>query len=36
VKFDALEQNVLSQRWKALIGRVKSRSGLRPAATTHL
>ena len=36
VKFDALEQNVLSQRWKALIGRVKSRAGLRPAATTHL
>ncbi len=36
VKFDALEQNVLSQRWKALIGRAKSRAGFRPAATTHL
>jgi HAE1 family hydrophobic/amphiphilic exporter-1 len=33
VKFDALEQNVTSQRWKALIGRAKSATGLKPAPT---
>ena len=32
VKFDALEQNVMNQRWKALIGRAKSATGLRPAS----
>ncbi|HEV3140966.1 MAG TPA: efflux RND transporter permease subunit [Vicinamibacterales bacterium] len=32
VKFDALEQNVMSKRWKALIGRAKSATGLRPAS----
>jgi HAE1 family hydrophobic/amphiphilic exporter-1 len=35
VKFDALEQNVMSRRWKALIGRAKTATGLKPATSTH-
>jgi HAE1 family hydrophobic/amphiphilic exporter-1 len=35
VKFDALEQNIMSRRWKALIGRAKSATGLKPATSTH-
>jgi hydrophobic/amphiphilic exporter-1 (mainly G- bacteria), HAE1 family len=35
VKFDALEQNVMSRRWKALIGRAKSATGLKPAPSTQ-
>jgi HAE1 family hydrophobic/amphiphilic exporter-1 len=31
-KFDALEQHVLNKRWKSLIGRAKSATGLKPAA----
>src|SRR6185295_18830706 len=34
VKFDALEQNVMSQRWKGFIGRAKSATGLKPAPST--
>jgi HAE1 family hydrophobic/amphiphilic exporter-1 len=34
VKFDALEQNVMSRRWKALIGRAKTATGLRPAPSS--
>jgi HAE1 family hydrophobic/amphiphilic exporter-1 len=33
VKFDALEQNVMNQRWKGFIGRAKSATGLKPAPT---
>jgi hydrophobic/amphiphilic exporter-1 (mainly G- bacteria), HAE1 family len=33
VKFDSLEQNVMSRRWKALIGRAKSATGLKPATS---
>jgi HAE1 family hydrophobic/amphiphilic exporter-1 len=35
VKFDALEQNVMNQRWKGFIGRAKSATGLKPATSTH-
>ena len=36
VKFDALEQNVMSRRWKALIGRAKTATGLKPATSTQV
>ena len=36
VKFDALEQNVMSRRWKALIGRAKRATGLKPATSTQV
>jgi HAE1 family hydrophobic/amphiphilic exporter-1 len=36
MKFDALEQNVMSKRWKALIGRAKSATGLKPATSTQV
>jgi HAE1 family hydrophobic/amphiphilic exporter-1 len=36
VKFDALEQNVMSRRWKGLIGRAKTATGLKPATSTQV
>jgi HAE1 family hydrophobic/amphiphilic exporter-1 len=36
VKFDALEQNVMSRRWRALIGRAKTATGLKPATSTQV
>jgi len=35
-KFDVLEQHVVNKRWKALVGRAKRATGLRPAAPADI